>query len=176
MSNNNDIICLNRDTVLINGVRFIGAVGWHNFVAGEPYPTKMQINAWANHSNEPYIRWDNKGTTCNPNLVLNESQLDFEYIRDTVARYPNDKIVVMTHHLPHRSLSWFKPHDPIWTQLHGMFVNTMMELITDSNIKYWVFGHTHSRMMREINGILYVANPRGYPNETENWEPIDLDV
>ena len=35
-------------------------------------------------------------------------------------------------------------------------------------IKCWIYGHTHTPSNRIIDGIPFLCNPIGYPNENEN--------
>lgn len=172
-SKDHGIHCLNRDSVIVDGVRFVGATGWHDFVAGEPYPKAAQILAWYHESNDSMIQWTEKG--ADPWIVEDEAQGDYEYIKTCVSN-ANEPVVVVTHHLPHRQLSVARPELITWTKLHGMFVNTKMESITDSKIKFWCYGHTHYGSLKEINGVTYVCNPVGYPMENRNWQYVELDV
>lgn len=164
---------LNRSSVVINGIRFLGATGWHDFVAGEPYSKGDQIIAWMNESNDNLIQWTENG--ADPWVLENEARDDVDYIQSAVVN-SLEPVVVVTHHLPHRLLSVQKPHLITWTKLHGMFVNTTMENIIDPKIKYWCYGHTHYSDYKEINNITYVCNPVGYPMENRNWRYVELNV
>lgn len=172
-STNNGIVCLNRKSVTIDGVNFIGATGWHDFVAGEPFSKDQQIDAWFNKSADRLIKWSDQDKDWQQ--VEDTATGDAEFIRNAV-KDTNEPCVVITHHLPHRLLSYARPYDQTWTKLHGMFVNTKCEDINNSNIKYWCYGHTHFRSMREINGITYVCNPIGYPGENSKWSMVELEI
>lgn len=172
-SEDHGIHCLTRKSVVIDNVRFVGATGWHDFVAGEPFSKQDQITAWLDDSNDYLIKWTALGPT--PQLVEDEARIDFDYIKSAVESSV-EPVVVVTHHLPQRKLGVFKPHLITWTKLHGMFVNTMMELITDTKIKFWCYGHTHYGNYNDINGVTYVCNPVGYPHENRNWQYVELDV
>lgn len=172
-SDEHGVYCLNRQSVVIDGVRFVGATGWHDFVAGEPFSKGDQINAWMGESNDNLIRWTEKG--ADPWVLQDEASADCKFIQSSVAE-SKEPVVVVTHHLPNRQLSVFRPHLITWTMLHGMFVNTEMESIVDPKIKYWCYGHTHYGSLKEINGITYVCNPVGYPGENRNWQYVELDV
>jgi len=172
-SNDHGIIFLDHRNVIIDGVNFLGATGWHNFVAGEPYSKDQQIDAWYNKSADRIINWRDQPQDW---VIVEENAInDASFIRESVATSTHPCVVV-THHLPHRMLSATRPYDIIWTKLHGMFVNTYCENINNSNIKYWCYGHTHFRNMRELNGITYVCNPVGYPGENFNWSKVELEV
>jgi len=163
---------LNHNSVVIDGVRFVGATGWHDFVAGEPFSKGDQIFEWM-QTHDSRIMWDQKG--ADPWSVEDAAKKDREYIINTVNNSP-ESVVVVTHHLPHRQLSVLRPQDISWTKLHGMFVNTMMEDVCDPKIKYWCYGHTHYGSWKTIANMNYVCNPVGYPMENRNWQYVELDV
>ena len=173
-SEKHSIHFLHRDSVLIDGVRFIGCTGWHDFIAGEPYTTEVQIQTWLS-LNDKVILWADDQRCPDHMFPLKQAIADAEYLTDAVDA-SQEPTVIVTHHLPHRSLKWDRPEDPIWTKQHGGFVNTKMEKIINKNIKFWCYGHTHQRGMKDINGITYVCNSRGYWHENHNWQFISLEI
>lgn len=174
-SDANGITFLHRDKVTIDGVTFIGATGWHDYRGGEPYSTEDQIAAWYEVLNDRMISWQHGLIRPDHLKPFDAGVKDWEYIRDQVAS-TTGPMVVITHHIPHRRFLWQRPHDRVWTLLHGSFVNTRMESISSPDIKYWIYGHTHKRDMSEMGQTTYVCNARGYRGENERWEPIVLEV
>jgi predicted phosphodiesterase len=172
----NDIHFLNRSSITIDDVTFLGATGWHDFRAGEPYTTDSQIKAWYDCLNDTTIKWNSH--TIQPDHLepMNAGIKDWEYISRTVSNSIDENLVVVTHHIPHRKLLWHRPQDMIWTKLQGSFANTRMEGISDPKVKYWMYGHTHQRGMTTIGPTTYVCNAKGYRGENPNWEPIVLEV
>lgn len=174
-SDANGIHFLHRSKVEIDGVTFVGATGWHDYRGGEPYSTDDQIKVWYDILNDRMIKWQ-KGLIKPDHLKPFDAGVkDWEYIRDCVSSVEGPTVVV-THHVPHRRLLWQKPHDRVWTMLHGSFANTRMESIVDPKIRYWIYGHTHQRNMVDIGDTTYVCNARGYHGENKNWEPVVLEV
>lgn len=169
------VIFMHRSRITLNGVTFVGATGWHDYRAGEPYATEDQIKVWYDCLNDTQIRWNKNAIRPDHLAPFDAGVRDWEHIRDSVSS-ATGPVVVITHHLPHRRLSWQRPHDRIWTMLHGSFVNTRMEFIQDPRIRYWIYGHTHQRNMLDINGMTYVCNAKGYRGENDNWSPIMLEV
>jgi len=168
------IIMLNKSSIVIDDVTFIGGTGWHDFVAGEPYSQSQQVLEWYENGSDPdYIIWNKNGST--KDAVMTEAMLEYVHINEAV-RNATGKVVVVTHHLPHRELSWARPEMDVWTKLLGMYVNSLMETIVSPKIKYWCYGHTHRRNIKDIHGITYVCNPVGYPNENSRWKAIDFEV
>ena len=172
--NDHGISFLHRNSVDIDGIKFIGATGWHDFVAGEPFDTNMQTKVWYNVISDRYIPW-NDSYQLDHNNPLNASVLDYEYIKNISSSISTSSVVI-THHLPNRKFCIQRPDDQIWTALHGCFVNTKMENIINPNIKYWIYGHTHQRGIETINDTTYICNARGYVNENQNWFPIILKI
>jgi len=78
------------------------------------------------------------------------------------------QFIVVTHHLP--SFKFIVPkykNDPYNT----MFASDCDFLFKDFFIKYWTFGHTHTSINQEEEGIKFLCNPMGYPGE--NTELFD---
>lgn len=174
-SEHHGITFLHRKSLVLGGITFVGATGWHDYRAGEPYGTEDQIKVWYDCLNDTQIKWRKELIRPDHLSPFDAGVQDWEYIRDSVAR-ADGPVVVVTHHLPHRKLTWQRPHNRVWTMLHGSFVNTRMESIVDDRISYWIYGHTHQRNMVDIGGTTYVCNAKGYRSENDNWEPILLEV
>ena len=167
-----DVHFLHRNAVELNGVQFVGATGWHDFQAGYPLSVDSQIHAWKRYiSDSRHINWN---SVVPYETVLEASQADADAIAQNVANNDLPKVIV-THHIPHRNCVVFKP-DPIWNALNGSFCNTKLEEIQNSNIKAWCFGHTHYQWDKQIGDTRYLCNPRGYPNENNHWQPIEIEI
>jgi len=41
-------------------------------------------------------------------------------------------------------------------------------------MKYWVFGHTHDPIEYKIEGVDFLCNPLGYPNESNYGDSIKM--
>jgi Icc-related predicted phosphoesterase len=105
---------------------------------------------------------------------MDHATSDFNSIEHGVSE-ATTPVVVVTHHAPHRELLQKNPN-PRWTSLNGSYANTMMESIRDKRIKAWCFGHTHDRQDRVIDGVRYINNARGYPNENPGWMPAEIEI
>lgn len=173
-SKKHGIHLLDRSSVTLDGITFVGATGWHDFVAGEPILPDVQIEAWYHKLNDTRICWDRNGIPDHRH-PLRAAAKDADFLRAAMIGLTGPTVVV-THHIPHRSCLTQRPHDLVWQSLHGSFANTMLENIGSPFVKYWIYGHTHTRSMKNLNGVDYVNNARGYPGECPNWEPVILDI
>lgn len=174
-SDANGIIFLHRKSVVVDGVTFVGTTGWHDYKAGEPYTSEMQIKVWYDCLNDTCIKWQSGLVKPDHLQPYDAGVRDWETMRDLIGT-ATGPVVAITHHIPNRRFLWQRPHDRIWTMLHGSFANTRMESIVDPKIRYWIYGHTHQRGMNELNGTTYVCNAKGYQGENQSWEPIVLEV
>ncbi len=70
-----------------------------------------------------------------------------------------DKIVVVTHHVPSFKMlsSEFKG-----SKANGAFVVEMYDQICDSNIDYWIYGHSHRNIDVNIGSTQCLSNQLGY--------------
>jgi len=178
-SRNNGVCYLDKSSVVVAGIRFVGCTGWHDFVAGFPATQEYQMKLWRDHTNDSKkILWSTtesqKSYEENALLVIQEAIDSANAVNDLV-KSGDIPTVVVTHHLPNRKFCVYKP-DPDWNALNGVFVNTLFENIENENIKVWCFGHTHSGWDVDLNGIRYICNPRGYRHEEKSWSPIVVEL
>ena len=93
-------------------------------------------------------------------------------IKRSLAESTAKHIVVVTHHLP--TLKVVAPHHK-GSVLNSAFATELGELIADSRIDVWIYGHSHTNIDTEINGTKIVSNQMGYTfhNEhiTNGFEP-----
>lgn len=164
---------LDKNTVTVDGMTFVGATGWHDFQAGAPYSKSQQTEAYLeNMSDARYITWDK---TDKVREVEMSALGDALYIENQLA-VADKPVVVVTHHAPHALLLRQQPQNPLWTQLNGSFANTRMQQIPKDNVAAWCFGHTHDRQDRVIDGCRYINNARGYPRENNSWQPVIVNL
>ena len=85
-----------------------------------------------------------------------------EFLTDALAK--NDNCIVITHHMPSRSLI----HEKYLTKAmlpYNQWFYCDLDHLFRSNIKAWFYGHTHTPSSTTIQGIPFLCNPIGYPGE-----------
>ena len=89
-------------------------------------------------------------------------------------------IIVVTHMIPRQDLTYEHPTNMIWNALTPSYVNTELSDLSDVNtngkVKYHIYGHTHMRGMKEINGITYLNNALGMRDEQNGWFMVQIEV
>jgi len=106
---------------------------------------------------------------CNEYNKLN--MLSVKFLEDTLQELSShkEKCVMITHHLPSKSLIDVKYKTMNMLPYNQWFYCDMDELIKKYNdkIKCWIYGHTHTQSNCIINNISFLCNPIGYPNENK---------
>jgi len=156
------LLDINTDpNIEIDGVTFWGSTLWMDFNGGDWF-AKRAVG---------------KGLNDFTDIKVNDrtlSVLDVEGINKQTREAINwDADVVITHHAP-----IYVPHPRFALQdLSWGFYNTGLEdQIINSDIKLWLYGHTHYSADFELAGTRVVANCHGFNSryslsESSNYDP-----
>lgn len=151
---------LERDVFIHDGVRFIGCTGWTDF-RSFGHAQLNTSNAQASMNDYRQIRYEpsfRRMRASDTQAIADESKA---WLLEQVRRPFAGKTVVVTHHAP---LLTLLPSWPDYGGLDAAYANEWVEFLSE-NIDLWVFGHTHHAVDVEIEGVRFVSNPRGYPDE-----------
>lgn len=168
-------------SIIIEGVTFIGVNGWYSFDVDNNnetlrdynmcrYPDTLQDYKYMGLAHAHY--WGGQPSIYQ--LAKKHANIVDEEVDKAIG-----KIVVITHTAPHRDMVRWTGYDQRWDDNNAFYVNAFMTDVMKkhgSKINYWVHGHTHDRNLKTLEGIDVIANPRGYPNENPNWEPIVIEI
>ncbi len=182
------IIWLDREVVVIDGVRFLGTTLWSDFealAATERTETKrQQALAKAYRAANFYLRKNTTRQGDQPMLAedLREEGLACQrWLRDTLAQPHDGATVVVTHFAP-----TLHSADPRYGLVPGTagFCNGLDDLLPHANL--WIHGHLHCPVDHTVRGRLgadgrewacrIVANPRGYFSKGEQAGFIERRV
>jgi Icc-related predicted phosphoesterase len=140
-----DVILLEKSTVVIDGVEFIGTTLW----------SAIESQAVA-------VLADFRHVFRNKVDYLVEFVKCYTWLKDTLEKPPLFPRVVITHHLPTARL--------IHQRFQGSAINTafftsILDSLSLRNVKLWVCGHTHEFSQVKYGDTTLVVNPVGYPEE-----------
>jgi predicted phosphodiesterase len=148
---------LERDAVVIDGVRFLGATGWTDFAARGDR-VAAQREALLSMNDYRRIRTGD-WRRIRPLDAQAISKLTRAWLREKLAEPFAGPTVVLTHHAPSlRCLSG------VPTPLDAAYANDWDDLLRPP-VALWVHGHTHDPRDHVVGGVRVVCNPRGYPGE-----------
>ncbi len=139
---------LQSNTVRIEKLLFIGCTLW-SYITEEAY-LKMNDSRTVFKDRADYNALNRKHTNW---LISNLDGIE-----------SNDKVVVVTHHLPS-----YKLIHPIYkgSTINSGFANHLDVLFEahQDKIQAWICGHTHKKINTSINDVPVLCNPLGYPGE-----------
>ena len=93
-------------------------------------------------------------------IKFNEAHMhSLDFIRSAVDSISDGKTIVVTHHLPSQILvsERFKG-----SSLNDAFSSEQGNWIAGSNIKYWIYGHSHVNIPGQIGQTTFLSNQLGY--------------
>ncbi len=158
---------LEKDQVVIDGVRFLGTTLWTDFEVEEPQLPRHLAYRYANGSMTDFsvIRFKDHMLSAQDSRELHiEARA---WLTNRLGERFEGKTVVVTHHLPHRASidAQFHRHP-----LNPAFASDMPDLVRPP-VDLWIHGHTHCSCDYEpVEGTRVVCNPRGYGPSDLNEE------
>lgn len=157
---------LTRETVVLDGVRFIGATLWTD-LDNDPI---NDVLAPQMMNDFQLIRYED--SLFMPHMWRFEHAEDRRFIAGEIGKQFDGPTVVVTHHLPS-----FKSIHPKFekSQFNMCYASNLESLMWYNKIDVWFHGHTHESMDYvvgdEIHSTRVVCNPRGY----NSGDPSDLN-
>jgi len=154
---------MNKNSVLVDGVRVIGATLWSNCSKD----TEQHVQRGLNDYYHITVEEDGKKRK----LLVSDTNAFHEdektYIANEIklAKENKEKVVVLTHHSPILDGS-----DPKYDNdaLQGGFCSNLENIMGDPVI-LWLFGHTHYQKDVLRNKTRVITNATGYPMENSKW-------
>jgi Icc-related predicted phosphoesterase len=154
---------LENESIEINGVLFVGATLWTDFL-GKDFFT-MQC-ARKNMNDFVVIRKPN-GLRLLPEDTVELFHESKNYIFDSLGNAAAKKTVVVTHH----GVSPLSIHEKFrGDSLNWAFMTDISNDIIDHGPDLWVHGHTHNSFDYSLGKTRVVVNPYGYKDVEVNLQ------
>ena len=165
---------LERESVVLAGVRFVGSTLWTDFdalAAQEPPERQLKARDKAYRAANYYLKKTLTTRADEPWLAdgLREQALVCQaWLRDALAQPHDGPTVVVTHFAP--SLHSADPRYGLVPGTAG-FCNALDELLPLADL--WLHGHLHAPSDYRVGKCRVVANPLGYvrKNEQLGYQP-----
>lgn len=156
---NTNVHVLDRDEVVINGIRFLGATLWTDWHGDGTIDSDVAMEHARNGmSDYRQIRVSPAFSRLRPSDTRKWHAVARAWLTDALARPHDGPTVVVTHHAPTLK----------GTAERGAFLAAYasdLDSLMGPRVDAWIFGHTHFAFDERINGTHVVSNPRGYPGE-----------
>lgn len=168
LSEGTQVQILDRSELVIDGVRFLGAMLWTDFglFPGRESEAKAEARRLVRDFSRIRVRADGE-TIFTPDDAVALFVRDHAWLQERLAAPFDGPTVVITHHAPTRQSVHPRFAESL---LSACFVSDAPELMDGQRVQLWIHGHTHDSFDYECRGTRVVCNPRGYARAgvTEN--------
>ncbi len=167
-----NIQILEKDTVTIDGVNFIGCTLWTDFeLFGDPRVTGYQCQQVMIDFKK--IRLSPKYSKLRSIDVASIHRQSLLWLKSELKSHQGERNLVITHHAPSpASLPDGREKDTS----SAAYVSQLESVIHELSPNYWVHGHMHNSSDYEVGNCRVICNPRGYPDERNPKFRQDLIV
>ncbi len=151
---------MEKDEVIIGGVRFLGTTLWTNYF-DEFGPSERDKNmAVLDNASNDHRLITQYGKRFRAKDAYQEHQKSVAWLSGKLDEEFDGKTVVITHHAP--SLLCNHAYYGM-NEVSSGFVSNLDNLVHKADL--WCFGHTHSNLDTTIGKCRLVSNQRGYRRE-----------
>lgn len=151
-----NIFLVNNFTEIIDETKIIMSTMWSYIPEQNSLVCRYKLNDFR------YVKYNGERFTTDDFNELHS--IAHDYITNEIDKEGAINTVVATHHVP-TSLC-VAPHHK-GTAINSAFMADLSDLIYHSNINYWIYGHSHTNMNRDINGTKIISNQFGYVQMNE---------
>lgn len=162
---------LERNAIVINGVRFLGATLWTDYRLFEPKYAQLLVMDEAKErlNDHRLIRLDKGAFSPLDALAIHTSTK--RWLMEELEKPFDGKTVVVTHHGPHPQSVHQKYRDDL---LSAAFVSDLGGLLNGADL--WIHGHVHDSFDYQVGRCRVVANPAGYVLNRRTIKTMDEAV
>lgn len=168
---------LERSSVVINGVRFLGCTLWTDYcLYGDDVQSIRIAVSQAERYMADFRRISYGGGKFTPAIAKRLHEESLAWLEYELSIPFNGPTVVVTHHTPSsKSCSLKYEDDP----LNSSFHSNLDWLVEKYRPTVWIHGHTHDPFDYMLYDTRVLCHPRGYPNELTSedvFTPKIIDV
>lgn len=146
-----------NQVVRVNDIDFVLSTLWSRINPDDEY------FVWKCMNDFHQIKFGGKLLQVDDFSLMHETCIGF--IRKSIEESTAAHIVVVTHHLP--TLQVVAPYHR-GSVLNSAFASEYGDLIADSRIDAWIYGHSHTNIDTVIDGTRIISNQMGYVFEEEH--------
>lgn len=164
-----NVFLLQNETILIGDLKFVGGTLWTDFDQGN---THALYNAKTVMNDYKYIRYGKAYGKLTPSILLNAHMETKNYIFSNAKRdYEDQKVWVISHHAPSYKSMDSTYDKPDLALENSLYFSNLDKDIENSEIDFWIHGHSHHAKNYMIGNTNVIANPRGYRTEETEYNP-----
>lgn len=153
-----NLYLMNNKDIIIDDILFLGTTLWSDL--SDPIESVIAEGVMNDYK---MIKNPLKGyTPISPADTTKAFKQNVKWLSTELEHNKDEKIVVITHHLPSFSLIHkdFKGND-----VNAAYASNLNDLISKYSPDVWIFGHTHDKVDLTLDRTKFVSNAIGYPME-----------
>jgi hypothetical protein len=151
---------LDRNSITVDGIRFLGCTLWTDLRAGDNQDSLMEM-AGRYVMDYRMIRVPPSYRCLTPRDTIRWHSQAMSWLTEELSD-TSVPTVVISHHSPSmRSISPAHAGSPF----NAAFSSNLDEFVASSTVPLWIHGHTHHCVDYSLGGTRIVSNQRGYPDE-----------
>ena len=160
---------LDRDTVVLAGVRFVGAILWTDYrLSGDPERAMDVCRRGMNDHRLIQVGTPGSRRLFRPEDAVALHARDRAFIQAELAITFEGPTVIVTHHGPHPgSVATRYARDPATSG----FVSDLGDVIRRGRPEMWIHGHVHDGFDYRVGATRVLANPKGYGPKRHGQSP-----
>lgn len=147
---------LERNVLVISGVRFLGCTLWTDYRLRSMY-TQEHVMEDIERRLMDHQRIHTESGMFNPRDALEQHLVSRRWLTEELTKPFEGKTVVVTHHGPH-PLSVHPRY--VGDKLNAAYVSDLSQLMP--HVDLWLHGHVHDSFDYKVGRCRVVANPAGY--------------
>jgi hypothetical protein len=166
---------LDRDELVIGGVRFLGTTLWTDFELFGIGERKSAATAEARRLLRDFSRIalsESAHAVFRPEDAATLFERQAGWLETRLAEAHDGPTVVITHHAPSPKSIHCRFAGSL---LNACFASDLERLAGADRAQLWIHGHTHDSFDYDLKGTRVVCNPRGYAkggvNENARFDP-----
>lgn len=164
------VTVLDRDVIILGGVRFLGATLWTDFLINKGMPQASSMSQ-AETRLLDFFKIKTLGGIFRAKDSLEDHERSRAWLSERLQEPFDGKTVVITHHAPH-PLSVHPRY--VGDALTGAFVSDLGPLLFHTDL--WIHGHVHDTFDYKAGKARVVCNPKGYVMNRARVAAGDLPV
>ncbi|MCW5691649.1 MAG: metallophosphoesterase [Pseudolabrys sp.] len=159
---------LENDSIVIGGVRFIGATLWTDYALfGEANLGRAMVAASSGLNDHRRISWSKQPwQRFGPQEALLLHRTSRKYIEKTLAEAFEGPTIVVTHHAPHVGSLHPRYANDV---LSAAYVSDLASVIETAQPDLWIHGHVHASFDYLVGATRVLCNPHGYGQENADF-------
>lgn len=162
---------LERESVTINGWRFLGCTLWTGFDGLTVFPYPIAMDA-ARSCIADFRLIGNDGNRWQPGDAQEEYAVSAAWLDLELNHHPTEKTIVVTHFPPATCLNHPRFPDDALTPY---FTGNLESLIEKHSPRYWLYGHNHWSARTTLGKTELISNQLGYPREAAQEQGFTLE-